>query len=76
MIRQETDRLVQRALDALPIHYRSAVILSDMESCSYERIAEIMSCPIGTVRSRIHQGRTLMRKAYQTLEAGGRHGRP
>jgi RNA polymerase sigma-70 factor (ECF subfamily) len=70
MIRRETDALVQRALNSLPVHYRSAVILSDMEGCSYERIAAIMDCPLGTVRSRIHQGRALMRKAFETFDGG------
>jgi len=71
MIRRETDALVQRALNSLAVHYRTAVALSDIEGYSYEKIGEIMSCPIGTVRSRIHQGRTLMRKAFEALQRGG-----
>lgn len=71
MIEKETDDLVQKALDSLPIAYKTAVVLSDVDGVSYERISEIMSCPIGTVRSRIHQGRLLLRKAFDRLQKGG-----
>ncbi|MFA6002693.1 MAG: sigma-70 family RNA polymerase sigma factor [Elusimicrobiota bacterium] len=65
IMRQQEDGLVQAALDALPPHYRAAVTLCDIEGLSYEQIGEIMSCPAGTVRSRIHQGRTLVRKILE-----------
>jgi RNA polymerase sigma-70 factor (ECF subfamily) len=54
---------VGRALDALPTEFKLAVILCDVEEFSYEEIAEIMSCPIGTVMSRLHRGRKLLQKA-------------
>ena len=63
MLRREEDELVQKALNELPTHYRAAVALCDVEGLSYEEIGEIMSTPVGTVRSRIHQGRALLRKA-------------
>jgi len=63
MLRREEDELVQKTLNSLPPHYRAAVVLCDMEGLSYEQIGEIMSCPVGTVRSRIHQGRALARRA-------------
>ena len=73
MMRQESDEMVQKALNSVPVHYRTAVTLCDIEGLSYEEIGEIMACPIGTVRSRIHQGRQLIRKAYESLEnAGGK----
>ncbi|MBO8126093.1 MAG: sigma-70 family RNA polymerase sigma factor [Firmicutes bacterium] len=53
---------VQKALDCLPAEYRLAVILCDVQGFSYEEIAEIMDCSIGTVRSRIHRGRKALRK--------------
>lgn len=71
MARREEDAMIQQALDALPVAYKTAVLLCDVEGLSYERIGEIMACPVGTVRSRIHQGRLLMRK---TLERFDRHG--
>src|SRR5579862_6838652 len=54
---------VRRALDALPQEFKLAVILCDVEEFSYEEIAEIMGCPIGTVMSRLHRGRKLLQKA-------------
>ncbi len=54
---------VQRALDALPPEFRLAVILCDVQEFSYEEIADIMGCPIGTVMSRLHRGRKLLQKA-------------
>lgn len=69
--RKETSEMVQRALNSVPLPYRTAVILCDIEKLSYERISEIMECPIGTVRSRIHQGRLMMRKAFEKLQLRG-----
>jgi len=71
LTRKEEDGLLQRALNAVPVHYRTAVTLCDIEGLSYEQISEIMACPVGTVRSRIHQGRVLIRKAYEELERRG-----
>jgi RNA polymerase sigma-70 factor (ECF subfamily) len=68
MMRREEDVMAQRALDSLPAHYRAAVTLCDIEGLSYEAIGEIMSCPVGTVRSRIHQGRLLARKAFMQMQ--------
>src|SRR6185369_17242372 len=48
---------VRRALDALPPEFRLAVILCDVEEFSYDEIAKMMGCPIGTVMSRLHRGR-------------------
>jgi RNA polymerase sigma-70 factor (ECF subfamily) len=54
---------IQRALDALPTEFRLAVVLCDVEEFSYEEIAQIMGCPIGTVMSRLHRGRKLLQRA-------------
>ncbi|RMF93835.1 MAG: sigma-70 family RNA polymerase sigma factor [Nitrospinota bacterium] len=53
---------VQRALAALPPEFRLVVIMADMEDFSYKEIAEILSCPIGTVMSRLHRGRRLLQR--------------
>ena len=68
LLRREEDEMAQRALNSLPPHYRAAVALCDMEGLSYEAISEIMSCPKGTVRSRVHQGREQVRKAFEQLQ--------
>jgi RNA polymerase sigma-70 factor (ECF subfamily) len=54
---------VGKALDALPTEFKLAVVLCDVEEFSYEEIAEIMGCPIGTVMSRLHRGRKLLQKS-------------
>ena len=54
---------IERALAALPEGFRTAVILRDVEDFSYEEIAKILGVPIGTVMSRIHRGRALLRQA-------------
>jgi RNA polymerase sigma-70 factor (ECF subfamily) len=54
---------IRRALDALPTEFRLAVVLCDVEEFSYEEIAQIMGCPIGTVMSRLHRGRKLLQRA-------------
>jgi len=63
---------VRKALDALPPEFRLAVVLCDVEEFSYEEIADIMGCPIGTVMSRLHRGRKLLQKSlYQHALAMG-----
>ncbi|WP_217702431.1 RNA polymerase sigma factor SigE [Nocardioides guangzhouensis] len=53
---------VERALAQLPPDFRAAVVLCDIEGLSYEEIAEILDAKLGTVRSRIHRGRAMLRK--------------
>jgi RNA polymerase sigma factor (sigma-70 family) len=57
------DHDVHDALDALPEDFRAAVVLCDIEGLSYEEISDVLGLKLGTVRSRIHRGRTMLRKA-------------
>ncbi len=57
------DPEIQRALDELPADFRVAVVLCDLEQLSYEEIAATLGIKVGTVRSRIHRGRVLLRQA-------------
>lgn len=54
---KEIAAAVNAAMDALPTELRQAVTLREIEGLSYEEIAEVMNCPIGTVRSRIFRAR-------------------
>ena len=63
LLDQVMDEKLQTALSALPDAFRAAVLLCDVEGKTYEEIAQIMGSSIGTVRSRIHRGRTLLRRA-------------
>jgi len=56
------DADLQRALMALPPEYRLPVVLCDVADRSYQEIADTLGLPIGTVRSRIHRGRLMLRK--------------
>ena len=57
------DHDVQAALDTLPPEFRAAVVLCDIEGLSYEEIAATLDVKLGTVRSRIHRGRSQLRAA-------------
>jgi RNA polymerase sigma factor (sigma-70 family) len=57
------DADIESALAALPPEFRAAVVLCDVESLSYEEIADVLDVKIGTVRSRIHRGRSMLRAA-------------
>lgn len=54
---------IQQALDALPTEFRSVVVLAEMQGLSYEEVARALHCPVGTVRSRLHRARALLRRA-------------
>lgn len=57
---------LQQALAALPADYREAILLCDVEQRSYQEIAEVMQCAIGTVRSRIHRARVMLRRYLES----------
>jgi RNA polymerase sigma-70 factor (ECF subfamily) len=63
---------IGKALDELPDEFRLAVVLSDVEDLSYKEIADIMGCPIGTVMSRLHRGRRMLKgRLYEHALAFG-----
>jgi RNA polymerase sigma-70 factor, ECF subfamily len=72
LMEEVMDEKLQAALNALPEVFRTAVLLCDVYDKSYEEIAEIMGSSIGTVRSRIHRGRTLLRKMMAGKETSAR----
>ena len=56
---------ISKALQELPEDYRTAIVLVDIQELTYEETAEIMRCPIGTVRSRVSRGRRLLQVALR-----------
>jgi RNA polymerase sigma-70 factor (ECF subfamily) len=67
--RTEERARIQRALDTLPEHHRTIIMLSDLEGLSYREIAEVLSIPMGTVMSRLHNARKRLRDALGPLLA-------
>jgi len=63
---------IKKALDELPLEFKMAVVLSDIEGFSYQEIADIMECPIGTVRSRLSRARRFLQsKLYEFAKQRG-----
>lgn len=63
----ELQELVAAGLRSLPDKYRIAITLKDLDGLSYEEIAEIMECEIGTVKSRLSRARAMLRKVLEPL---------
>ena len=64
-----TDTEVIRALDKLPEHYRSVVLLADVHEFDYKEVAQILDIPIGTVMSRLNRARTQLKKSLARTAA-------
>jgi RNA polymerase sigma-70 factor (ECF subfamily) len=63
----EIQAAVQNALGRIPEVFRSAVILRDLEGLSYEEVAEVLDCSVGTVKSRILRGRRALKELLESL---------
>jgi len=74
LARLDDVRLVDEALQRLPVGYREVVVLRDIEDLSYKEIALIAGLPMGTVMSRLARGRNLLALHLVTLRDGGSHG--
>ena len=57
---------VSNALNALAVDFRIVIILCDLEGFTYEEMSKILDIPIGTVRSRLHRARNLLREKLKT----------
>jgi RNA polymerase sigma-70 factor, ECF subfamily len=64
---QEIQAAVHGALQQIPDVFRSAVILRDLEGLSYEEVAEVLECSVGTVKSRILRGRRALKEILEPL---------
>jgi RNA polymerase sigma-70 factor (ECF subfamily) len=54
---QQLETVISQSIDALPLELKAALTLREFEGLSYDEIAEVLECPIGTVRSRIFRAR-------------------
>jgi RNA polymerase sigma-70 factor, ECF subfamily len=69
--RERTDHVRAAVLD-LPAEFREAVVLCELEELSYEEAAQLIGCPIGTIRSRLHRGRALLLAKLEILREAPR----
>jgi RNA polymerase sigma-70 factor (ECF subfamily) len=67
LLRDEIANTVQQAIESLPEDLRTAITLREIDGLSYEDIAQVMACPIGTVRSRIFRAREAIDKELRPL---------
>lgn len=74
VLNEELNAKVTDVLRQLPEEFRAPILLVDMGDFSYEEAAEILACPIGTIRSRLSRGRRLVRRRlqpYVDIDLGG-----
>lgn len=67
VLRDEIEQTVYRVIANLPAELRTAITLRELEGLTYEKIAEVMDCPVGTVRSRIFRAREAIDKEINPL---------
>lgn len=72
LIRAHEITRVRRAILRLPPPYREVVVLCELEEMSYVEAAEVLGCPVGTVRSRLHRARSLLRQELRKAAGGWR----
>ncbi len=68
--RHEDFKQLNRALERLPVEFREAVVLKDLEDLSYKEIADVTAVPLGTVMSRLARGRKLLRAYLAPMKQG------
>ena len=72
LVLQAIDRAnLQHAIDSLPVEYREAIVLRELEGLSYREISEVAEIPIGTVMSRLARARTRMQHSLKAVELDG-----
>jgi RNA polymerase sigma-70 factor (ECF subfamily) len=67
LLTEEIAVAIQAALSDLPDELRTAITLREFEGLSYDEIAQVMGCPVGTVRSRIFRAREAIDKRLEPL---------
>jgi len=70
LLRDEVEKTILEAMEALPDDLRTAITLRELEGLDYKEIADAMSCPVGTVRSRIFRAREAINNRLDKLLSG------
>jgi len=59
------EKQIQKAIQELPLHFRTVIILRDIQELSYEEISNIVDVPLGTVKSRINRARLQLQQSLK-----------
>lgn len=71
---EQTEKHIRTALAKLPLHFRTVIILRDVQELSYEEISKIMKIPLGTVKSRVNRARLRLQEMLSNIKVtGGNH---
>jgi len=71
---EQIEKHIRMALAKLPLHFRTVIILRDVQELSYEEISKIMKIPLGTVKSRVNRARLRLQEMLSDLRIkGGSH---
>lgn len=66
---EQVHEVIEKELNALPEKYKLPIILKDVDGFSYDEMAEILKCEVGTVKSRLSRGRTMLKERLKPLMA-------
>jgi len=67
----QTEKYISMALAKLPLHFRTVIILRDVQELSYDEISKIMKIPLGTVKSRVNRARLRLQEMLSNLQIRG-----
>jgi RNA polymerase sigma-70 factor (ECF subfamily) len=71
VIRRDLSRIVERAMAALPEEQRTAIVLKEYHGLTFQEIADLVGCPLSTVKTRLYQGLTVLRRELAKHERAG-----
>ena len=69
--KDELEHALQNAINSLPNVHKSVIILKYLEGMSYENIAKVLDCPVGTIRSRLYNAKERLKEKLSNLIGGG-----
>jgi len=70
MARREISQAVARVMAELPEDQRTAIILKEYHGLTFQEIADLLDCPLSTVKTRLYQGLTVLRRQLQQADSG------
>ena len=65
ILRKESGRVLEDAIRSLPEKYRTTFILKEIQELPYEKIAQVLDCSAGTIKSRLHRARELLQRKLE-----------